>query len=90
MSCSKFRGCVNTEPEIKLKAFNYLFQYAQRNAHSNVLEYPNGSTREPCPLLVQQLNLYIDDHNIIWYKCIFLRNDTINPVILKRITILRY
>ena len=45
--------------------------------------------REPCPLLVQQLNFYIDDQNIIksrgrFPKCISLNSDVINLVLFEK------
>ena len=85
----KFKGCVTTECEIKLKAFNYLVQCMLRDSYSNVLEYLNGSIIDSCPLLVQQFNLYIDDQYIIrsraeFHKCISLSNDAINPVLFEK------
>ena len=76
-----------TLEQAKAQAFNYLVKNVQEKYYPNVIKYLKGDTNISVPVIVAQLNLFVDTDGVIRsrgriQKSTFLSYDAKNPVLI--------
>jgi len=77
--------------DVRIRAYEFLIKLTQSNSLTDELRYLRNPTRDKIPNLVNQLNLYLDENDVIRCKgrldkCSLLANKLKNPILIPRNT----